>query len=220
MRPVEWRMNSRVGIMILIGLACLVLLYLLYSGGRSGEDGTNDYVDKTIKISNLISAAIQLVESGGDKIVEIRKMDDNQIGQLSKGHTKEGKSEYVTLGDQISHQIITSGLKALWPQLHYRSEENDRAIISHVPVRPPKRINVEVAAVSSRDEAVAIDNVAVWIDPLDATQEYTEGAIDKSLLNFVTVMICIAVKGKPIAGIIHEPYSEDPRTGMEVEMIV
>ena len=209
-KTVGLRLNNRVGVVLLLALALLVFLFLLYTG----RAGRSEYVDETVKISELLAAAVQLAEVGGDKIVEIRKMDDKQIGQLSKGLTKEGRDEYVTMGDQMSHQIITSGFRHLWPHLHYRSEENDHGPAKRTSSSKIDLTNAEISAVAKRDEAVAMDQVAVWIDPLDATQEYTEGAKDPALLQFVTVMICIAVDGKPIAGVIHEPYTENPRTGL------
>ena len=52
------------------------------------------------------------------------------------------------------------------------------------------------------------EEITVWIDPLDATQEYIEGKKNPSLLEYVTVMICIAVRGIPIAGIINQPFQK------------
>ena len=196
---------NKSGLILLLAIAFLVLVFILYTG-RSG------YVEETVRISELIAASIHLAEKSGAKIVEIRKLNNDEIGQLSKGLTKEGMDEYVTLGDQMSHEIITSGLRAAWPNLAYKSEEKDYAV-SKVP--PPKRHHSEVSAIARRDESVAINHVTVWIDPLDATQEYTEGATEPDLLKYVTVMLCIAVDGKPIAGVIHEPYAVDIKTGTQ-----
>ncbi|KAK4336799.1 hypothetical protein RND71_043578 [Anisodus tanguticus] len=45
------------------------------------------------------------------------------------------------------------------------------------------------------------EDIVIWVDPLDGTTEYAKGILD-----CVTVLIGIAVNGKAIAGVIHQPY--------------
>ena len=46
-----------------------------------------------------------------------------------------------------------------------------------------------------------LEELTVWVDPLDGTKEYTEG-----LLDHVTILIGIAVGDDAVAGVIHQPY--------------
>lgn len=51
-------------------------------------------------------------------------------------------------------------------------------------------------------ERYLLSDVAVWVDPLDATQEFSE-----NLLQYVTVMLCVTVRGRPKFGVIHRPFA-------------
>ena len=170
---------------------------ILYSGRKGYE--TNS---RPIKISELISASIDLAEKSGTKLAEIRKMNSDEIHKLSRGLTKEGVE---AIGAQMSHEIITSGLKVVWPDLLYKSKGKDH--FSNVPL--PNKFDSEVSAMARQGDSVDINRITVWIDPLDCSHEYGEGGTETELLKYNTVLVCVAVDGKPIAGVIHEPFATD-----------
>ena len=50
----------------------------------------------------------------------------------------------------------------------------------------------------------------MWVDPLDGTKEYTQGY---DVAHEVTVLIGIAWNGKPIAGIVNQPFFKSSPNG-------
>lgn len=194
------RLINRPILIVCIVLLSLLLLYFLV------RSNNKTYADKYVKISQLLAASIHLAEESGRQIVAIRR--DEHPDVKVKGHTAEGAAEYVTAGDQKSHEIITRGLHSVWPELHCRSEEKDRPDAGKSGAPPPSLVHKEVAKFVKRDEQVDMDNIVVWVDPLDATQEYTEGGTDHTLLEYVMVMVCIVVNGKPIASVMHQPFTK------------
>lgn len=92
---------NRLTLAILIALGVVVVLFVLSNVGKG-----QSYTSESIRLSELISASVDLARKGGKRVVEIRNMDDAEIGKLSKGKTKEGKNEYVTIGDQVRMRIV------------------------------------------------------------------------------------------------------------------
>lgn len=95
------------------------------------------------------------------------------------------------------------GLKRWFPKLRIFSEEDgnehkcpDHKLFDLDPTVLHESINIP------DEDLIDADDVTVWIDPLDATQEYTE-----KLFEYVTTMVCVAVKGQPIIGVIHNPFT-------------
>ena len=85
---------NKFALTILIALGVMVSIYIISKTKRN-------YAEQNIKLSQLISASINLVERAGRRVAEVREMDNSEIGQISKGLTKEGKNEYVTAGDKV-----------------------------------------------------------------------------------------------------------------------
>jgi len=151
--------------------------------------------DGKVRLSDLIGAAIHLSEIAAHEITEV-KLAGTDATKV-KGQTDEGVDEPVTLADARSNSVFVNGLRELFPGIDILSEETD-----------PEVEEVGISAVNGvelkHDPWLDLKDVLVTVDPLDATKEFTE-----NLLHFVTTMVCVVHKGKPIAGIINEPFVKD-----------
>lgn len=146
--------------------------------------------------------AIEAAHRGGVEVKRIREQVDD-IGEKSKGQTREGANNPVTDGDMLSHKAMYNTIKKAFPHVHVISEEDDPQQVDLNLIKMPHLTNDEVDAIVGKDDLIPANDIDVWIDPLDATQEYTE-----NLRHFVTTMVCVAVKGKPVLGVIHKPFDD------------
>ncbi|KAK3915194.1 Putative inositol monophosphatase 3 [Frankliniella fusca] len=186
------------------GFICLIftcLLLILYIFSKSSKvEQVN-----TVNLRKLLIAAIEVAEKGGKEVSYVRSLPDINI--KSKGKTKEGANDPLTNADKKSHCVMYYGLTQAFPKVKVISEE-EKASEDCDPVQlvelDPRGLDGQA---DPGDEFVPVDDVTVWIDPLDATQEFTE-----NLLSYVTTLVCVAVRGKPIIGVIHKPFADEPKT--------
>lgn len=146
----------------------------------------------------LLALSIEAAVLGGKEVKRVR--EENALQEKSKGKTKEGANDPMTMGDLESHRKMYNLIRNTFPEITVNSEEHDNVVDKSLTWS--RHIPRDVAEMITGQTEVPAESVTVWIDPLDATQEYTE-----NLLKYVTTMVCVAVDGKPIIGVIHQPFS-------------
>lgn len=176
-------MNKK-GFFVIFSLFLIVFYYLFSNKSVNKEDGK-------VNLRQLLAVAIKAAECGGKEVVGNK---DNLLIE-SKGKTKEGANDSVTNADLRSHCVMLSSFKHNFPNLKIISEESKAVCDDN------HDYELETLDSNLTDDWVNAKEVTVWIDPLDATQEYTE-----KLYNYVTTMVCVAVNGEPVIGVIHKPF--------------
>lgn len=151
---------------------------------------------ETISLRHLISACLDLAERGGEIARQLVRSGNLQIKQ------KKDQDDLLTLADLTIQAEIQGTLLQLWPTLTIIGEEEN--------VKPIGRGEVDLTRLDniSIDPTVVtvypISQVTVYIDPLDATKEFTEGVYSN-----VTTLIGIAVNDEATAGVIFQPWSQN-----------
>lgn len=191
---------NKFGVFI-IALALMVLMYYITTSKSRSASYAASRNPNEVNLRKILIGTIQAAQRGGLEVLEVYKSADFKV--QSKGKTKEGVNDPVTDADFRSHCVMADGLHRIFPKLRIISEEDtakqgcpDAKLFDLDPTVMHENSNVP-------DEIVDIDEVTVWIDPLDATQEYTE-----KLTQYVTTMVCVAVKGIPMIGVIHNPFTK------------
>lgn len=151
---------NRKGFFILLTLTCIILLYLIKS------DSFKQNIDTNINLHQLLNIAIKSAENGGLEVVSTK----DKLKIKSKGLTKEGLQDDVTTADYLSHCSMVSTIKHFFPTIKLISEENVECDNNQV-IDFNGNMNPQVGQLP--DEFVNENDVTVWIDPLDATHEYT-----------------------------------------------
>ncbi|KAH8397848.1 hypothetical protein KR222_003943 [Zaprionus bogoriensis] len=154
--------------------------------------------DNKVNLRKMLIAAIQAAQRGGLEVLEVART--RQLKERSKGKTAEGVNDPFTDADGRSHCVMKQGLTRIFPRVRIFSEEDkEHCKDAHSFDLDPTVLH-ETAVVP--DVAVTAQDVTVWVDPLDATKEFTE-----ELYEYVTTMVCVAVAGQPVIGVIHSPFS-------------
>jgi 3'(2'), 5'-bisphosphate nucleotidase len=153
---------------------------------------------RTVDLIELVSACIDLSERAGQIIREVA-----QSGEL---HTKDkdGGEDAITLADVKAQELIEGGLKTRWgKELKIIGEETLNIEANNLQPNTSLLVN----AIDIPDKLhwlIPLSDVVVYVDPLDATREFTLGNTF-----CVVVLIGIAVKGQAVAGVMHQPFQGD-----------
>ncbi|CAB1326031.1 unnamed protein product [Coregonus sp. 'balchen'] len=195
MAPMGIRLSPLgVAVFCLLGLG---VIYHLYAGVISSRIAA--FTSKrTVNLRDLLALSVEAAVQGGREVKRVR--EENTLEEKTKGKTKEGASEKLTQGDLNSHRKMYYLIKNTYPYVQVNSEEHDETD-NELGVWN-RDIPADILKIVEVGREVPADSITIWIDPLDATQEYTE-----NLLKYVTTMVCVAVDGKPVIGVIHKPFT-------------
>jgi len=144
-----------------------------------------------INIGSLLSACMDVSKKAGAIIQDVWRSGILDIKD-------KGNDDPFTKADVESQQLIMGLLSKRWPALKMVGEED-----CDIPSRSDHTTTDLFSMNVPLDlQSVLLRDVCVFIDPLDATKEYTLGNLEA-----VMSLIGIAVNGEAVAGVMYQPFA-------------
>jgi 3'(2'), 5'-bisphosphate nucleotidase len=173
---------------------------------------------QTIDIVELLSVCVDLskragdfiraVAAGGDLKAVAKDWAGNKLDQAVAVKDVEAGADPVTQADLQAQQVIEGSLHHHFPQLRIIGEED---------IDPSDFLVIEAAnrgllngkeTPTNFERNVPIEDVTVYIDPLDATAEFVLGNKQST-----ATLVGIALKSVAYGGVIHQPFEGTSGTG-------
>lgn len=149
-------------------------------------------------LTRVVASSVSIVRKAEDVIRNVLKAGDLKI-------VEKGLNDLQTEADRSAQRCIVASLQKQFPKITIFGEEDldpNDALDESMIITDADSVVLQKAAVLPDELMSAKDeDICIWIDPLDGTAEFTEG-----LLDHVTVLVGIAVRGKAVAGVISQPY--------------
>ncbi|XP_019756459.1 3'(2'),5'-bisphosphate nucleotidase 1 [Dendroctonus ponderosae] len=150
-------------------------------------------------ILRILASSAMVVSRAGQIIRDVKT--NGELGIIDKGSYK---NDLQTEADRSAQKCIVGTLSKLFPGVTIIGEEgphNESEEISADWIVTDLDDGVLASTCPSEFATLKPEDIVVWVDPLDGTLEYTQGFLDS-----VTVLIGLAVNGKAVGGVIHQPY--------------
>lgn len=150
-----------------------------------------------LNLEELVSACVDLAQKAGEVIREVHR--SGKLNVQIKGKTLTGLDDPLTEADLRAQQLIIRGLRNVWGEELSIIGEEDCEIPMHdikpsLTLTSPHKLPENLRNVNMSD-------IVIYIDPLDATREFTLGNT-----HCVITLIGISIKGEAVAGVMHQPF--------------
>jgi 3'(2'), 5'-bisphosphate nucleotidase len=166
---------------------------------------------KTIRVSEFFSVAIQLCKESAQIINEVRNS-----GNLEK--VMKGKDDPVTMADLKAQTTIFGGLRHFFPGITLVGEEDEEykgEITLNFKSINKNLLPFEIFTNSDTskvllDEELNMNDVIVFVDPLDATLSFTKNELEN-----ITTLIGLGYQKRPYLGVIGHPFKKKDEANYE-----
>jgi len=168
-----------------------------------------------VQAHQLFETLARAVVAAGSELVLLQGSSSSASPggvQLSTTAYPDGSPELHTVADKSSAAVLARVALA-FPGLALVNEEDvaSGALVGWRPTQPARGEALEAGASTTSGQGLAapraptlpLAELAVFLDPLDASQEYSEG-----LWDYVTVSACVTRCGVPIVGLIYQPFQQ------------